>query len=195
MQALEFNHEDFNSHNQNEADKGLLVKFYLKSVMDKDESSFQGRPMFKDLEYVDIKIPGQRDGVARPATARDKSRFPQHYQAFKNRMEMPVSGTPLTEWPAISRSLADQFAFLNIKTVEQLANLNDSLMHEVKGCGNLKQKAKDWLEATKSDGVLSQLRDELTSRDLKIEEQTKQLEAQEKRLNGLLARLEKVEKA
>lgn len=188
MQTADFDYNDFASNQQSEADKKLLVKFYTKTVPDNDASAAEGRPMFKDKEYVDIRVPGARDGVGRPATPRDKQRFPQHYLAYKNRMEAPLEGTPLSEYPAISRSLADQLSFQNIKTVEQLADLNDSLMHTIPGAQNFKQKAKDWLESTKDDGVLSRMRDELSQRDLKIQEQGDQLA-------GLLKRLDAMEQA
>ena len=164
-QAAEYDHEDFLPQNQDAGDQTLLVKFYHRSIKDEKESSSEGRPIFKEREYVDIRIPGQQDNVIRPATERDKLRFPRHYAAFQQRMEMPVEGTPLIEWPAIDRSLADQLAFQNIKTVEQLADLNDHSMDGIMGAQSLKQKAKDWLEATKDDGVLSQLRDEIIERD------------------------------
>ena len=185
MQTAEYNHEDFQQNNQNEADKTLLVKFYLKSVPDTAESAEKGRPMFRELEYIDIKVPGQRDGVARPATARDKGRFPQHYQAFKNRMEMPVSGTPLSEWSAVSRSMAEQLSFQNVKTVEQLADLNDSNMGFMPGLQTFKQKAKDWLLSTKDNAILGQLRDELTERDAKITEQADLIAKMSARLDNL----------
>lgn len=102
-------------------------------------------------------------------------------------MEAPSDGTPLSEWPAISRSFADQLSFANVKTVEALADLNDNLMHNIPGVQNYKQKAKDWLESTKDDAVLSQMRDELTSRDTTIEEQAKTIELLTKRLDKLEA--------
>ena len=188
MQTAEYNHEDFSSNSQSEADKTLLVKFYIKSLPDKEATAKEARPMFKDVEMVDIKVPGQRDGVARPATYRDKTRFPRHYEAFKARVELPAEGTPLAEWPAISRSMADQLSFINIKTVEQLADFHDSSMTGVPGAQTLKQKAKDWLEATKDDAILAQLRDELTARDTIIE-------GQEKNIKILMKRLEKLEAA
>jgi len=187
MQTADFNYEDFDPRNQNKADETLLVKFYLKSVPDQPATLVEGRPMFKDIEIVDIRVPGHRDGVARPATPRDKQRFPRHYAAFKNRTEAPTEGTPLTEWGAISRSLADQLAFINVKTVEQLASLNESDMGGLHGMVGFKQKAKDWLEYTKDDAIVAKLRDEITERDDKIVELTGNLES-------LLARVEELEK-
>jgi hypothetical protein len=144
--------------------------------------------MFKDIEVIDIRVPGSRDGAARPASPRDKQRFPQHYQAFKNRMESPEDGTPLSEWPAVSRSLAEQLSFQNIKTVEQLADLNDNLVSMIPAGQTFKQKAKDWLEATKDDGVLSRIRDESDAREAENVTLREQIA-------GLTARLDAMEPA
>jgi len=185
MQALDVDYHDFDSGHQSEADKTLLVKFYHKSVQDFEETSVEGRPIFKEKEYINIRIPGQQDEVSRPAKYDDKQRFPRHYSAFQQRMEMPIEGTPLTEWPAITRSLADQLAFQGIKTVEQMSNLNDNNMGSLHGMQTLKQKAKDWLDSTKDDGVLSRLRDELSSRDALIETQQGQIAIMLSRIEAL----------
>ena len=82
MQA-DINHEDFLQTHQSEQDEKLLVKFYYKTVKDVGASEEQRRPVFKEREYIDIRIPGSRGtGAARPATLRDRKRFPRHYAAF-----------------------------------------------------------------------------------------------------------------
>ena len=117
------------------------------------------------MEYIDIRIPGSRDGAARPARFADKQRFPRHYAAFQQRIELAEEGTPLTEWPVVSRSLADEMAFFNIKTVEQLANVNDNVAGQFMGAQMYKQKAKAWLERAKEDVTVDKLKEELAQRD------------------------------
>ena len=127
MQTAEFDHNNFDRQsNKNAGDDKLLVKFYIKARPDKGKTLEEGRPMFKDVEYIDIRIPGSRDGVGRRATDDDKARFPLHYQAFKNRTDEEfVEGTLLTEWSLIGRSQAEELAFFNCRTVEQLAEMDD----------------------------------------------------------------------
>ena len=119
MQTADFNVDDFQSAGKREVDKALLVKFFMKPKQDKGQTEKEGRPIFKDVEYVDIKIPGNRGaGACRPATPADKARFPEHYAAFKQRTEVDLdAGTPLTEWSVISRSQAEELSFFHIKTV------------------------------------------------------------------------------
>ena len=56
MQTAEYNHEDFDPNNRKAQDEQLLVKFFVKAVPDKNATKEEGRPIFKDVEYVDIKI-------------------------------------------------------------------------------------------------------------------------------------------
>ena len=62
--TAEFNHEDFEQTRAAEQDEKLLVKFYYKTVKDQDASEKQGRAVFKEREYVDIRIPGARGAGA-----------------------------------------------------------------------------------------------------------------------------------
>lgn len=186
LEIAEYDINHFDSSMQSEADRALLVKFFYRSVPDRIASDEEGRPIYKEREYIDIRVPGSRDNVCRPATVQDKGRFPMHYQAFKNRIAQPEEGTPLSEWPGISRSLAEQLSFENIKTVEQLSELNDSLMHNVKNGQGLKQRAKDWLEFTKDSKALTNMRSELEERD-------KQIEDLSFRLNVLSEKLEEMQ--
>lgn len=176
METYETDHTVF-TREQNEADKALLVRFFTKSVQDNARSAQEGRPIFRDKEYIEIRFPGNRtDAVARPATSKDKQRFPAHYKAFKERVAMPEVGTPLGEWPVISRSQAEELAFYNVKTVEQLASVSDSQGQKFMGFNGLRQKAKEFLELSKGVVEASQLRDELKQRDEVIQGLQKQMD-------------------
>lgn len=174
MQTADFDHTLFEQGN-NEGDKNLLVKFFTKPKEDKAASLEEGRPIFKDVCYVDIRVAGSRNGhVCRPATLHDKQRFPRHHDAFKNREEMPTEGTPLTEWALMTRSMAEEFAYINVKTVEQLANMPDNNAQKFMGGNTLKQKAKDWLEAAAGKAgelKFKALADEVTAENEALKEQ------------------------
>jgi hypothetical protein len=176
MAFADVNYTDFETSNQAEVDKTLLVKFYYKSVQDQAATRAEGRPIFREKTYIDIKVPGQRDGAARPATADDKSRFQRHYDAFKARIELPVDGTPLAEWPLITGSTVEEMSFMNIKTVEQLADLSDNLAGKFMGAQNFKAKAKAWLERAKKELTAESLQHELADRDALLVDMQLQLD-------------------
>lgn len=185
MAVAEYDYADFEHSQQNEQDQKLLVKFYTKAIQDRNASEEQGRPVYKDAEYIDIRVPGSRDGAARRATARDIARFPRHYAAFKQRIELPEEGTPLTEWGGVSRSLAEELAFANVKTVEQLCDMPDNLASQMRGIVGIKAKAQAWVARCREDVTKEKLEQELASRDKLLDEMQEQMTAMKNRLSEL----------
>lgn len=181
------------AHNAQAGDDQLLVKFYIKAKHDPTASEEAGRPIYKDTEYVSIIQPGNKDNVVeRPATDRDKQRFPKHYAAFKNRVsdsDEYLEGTLLDEWPGITRSQVEELKFFNVRTVEQLVNLADSGAQNIMGVHTLKEKAKRFLASKADDAAAA----ELAARDAKIAEQQKLIDALSARLDALEAEVEEVE--
>jgi hypothetical protein len=150
-------------------DEQLLVKFFVHPRKMARESAKEGRPIFEDCEYISIKVPGNRgSAVERPATSKDKARFPRHYAAFKAKDREVLVGTPLEEWPGIARSQVEELRFFNIQTVEQLVDLTDTNAQNFRGIEALKTRARDFLEAAKGSAATVELRAELESRDQQI---------------------------
>ena len=170
MLTADLNPDDFKARNQSKLDEGLLVKFFIKPLQDDEETKKQGRPIFKDVEYVDIKIPGDRlGGIARPARQADIERFPRHYEAFKSRTKNEyIEGTLLAEWPLMSRSMVEQLAFFNVRTVEQLVAMSDGNAQQFMGINKMKAKAKEWLKIAKEGKAAADMAAELDKRDDEI---------------------------
>lgn len=190
MQIADFNHQDFEPNAQSKLDEQLLVKFFTKQKEDKTASLKEGRPIFKDVEYIDIKVPGNRSGGAcRVANFQDKQRFPRHYAAFQQRKEMPVEGTPLGEWPLMSRSQVEELAFHNVKTVEQLVAMSDGLSAQFMGMNSLRTKAKMWLEQTEDTARINEI-ESLKEANLEKDEKILTLESQ---MLNLMERFDKMD--
>ena len=126
---------------------GLLVKFYMEPYLNKAKSKEQGRPIYEDVEFVSIKPVGTRtNGIVRKATSLDLEWYPEHYAKFKARVEgeRNVEGSLLVDWPPIPRALVEEYKFLNIFTVEQLAAVSDTNLRH--GMLAWREKAKLFLE-------------------------------------------------
>ncbi len=90
------------------------------------------------------------------------------YEAWKKGQEIPESGTPLGAWPGLTSEQANAFKQSGMKTVEDIAGMNDrqKAMVKLPGLERLKAEAKTFLEAKDSRGVeleLQRLRDELAA--------------------------------
>lgn len=170
MQIAEYDADDFDRSRQSEQDKTLFVKFYNKSVQNKAETLKQGRPIFDERVYIDIRAPGNRESLyGGPATPQYINRFPEHYKAFMNRTTGELmQGTPLAEWPQITRSQVEEFSFFNVRTVEQLAAMSDEVAQKFMGMHGLRQKAKEFLARNGTKAEKEELEAKLAARDEQI---------------------------
>lgn len=160
--------EDVLKGNSNSQDDRLMVKFYLGALENTAESEKQGRPIFDEVEFISIAVPGQLDRVDRPAWRLDFERFARQYAAFKSGLQAAESGTPLSVWPVIKANQVAELATRNVRTVEQLANIADIDAQKFMGMNELRQRARDFIEAAKGSAPLTAMRTELEARDAKI---------------------------
>lgn len=152
-------------------DKRLFVNFYRKAVLNKFKSSQEGRPIFDEVDYVRIIIPGDKYNVVdTPATEEHtRVRFAEQYERFLKGQEQATSGTPLEMWPQLTISQVAELKAINVYTVEQLAEMSDQLAQKFMGNHQLRQKAKLYLEAAAGEAVTTKMQAELEKRDNEIE--------------------------
>ena len=86
---------------------GVCVRFYSDAVEIKHESEKEGRTIFRDMPHIQKLIPG--DGsvvIERVAKDHDIKMYPREWEAFKRQEVTGISGTPLEQWPQITRAQA-----------------------------------------------------------------------------------------
>lgn len=148
-------------------DSGCHVEFSIEAIEDEEASVREGRPIYKDVEFITIRYAGDRNTVNKRPVKKyadahgpeDAVRFPRQYQAFKNKQATVTEGTPITEWAMVSKSLAMELKGLNIHTVEMLAAVSDANL-SWHGARTMRDKAKAWLEQAKSGAGVSKLQAE-----------------------------------
>lgn len=175
----------------NEADKRLRVNFGYFPHINQTKSTEEGRPIYDEIVYVTIMVPGERDVVHRPAWEKDYGRFPMQYQAFLNKRDQDAgSGTPLKMVTWLSAGQVKELEFFNCYTLEQLANLSDASAAKFMGVQSLKQRAKDFLVAAKEAAPLLTIRAEIEKKDQDLAAQARALEEQGARIKALEKALE-----
>lgn len=154
------------------ADDGKLhVRFFSKPRLNPDKSSEANRPIYEDTTYIEIMMPGEKNNIIqRPAWAQDFQRFGALYDQFL-RGEEQISGTPLQVLPFLAPAQIEEFAFFKVRTVEQLAGLNDAVAGRMMGGHEFKKKAKEWLEAINSGSELRKEIEALKARNAALEAQ------------------------
>lgn len=166
--------------------------FHLKSVRMDAESEAKGRDVYRDFEYVEIIIPGQRRStIDRKVREEDKHRWPQAYAAFKANREMPLEGTPLEKWTLASPADVENMKFMNVRTVETLAALTDSQCQECgMGARKLRGLAQEWLTQANGNAGISQLSAKNEALEIRVSELERQLEDALKQNRKLKAKAE-----
>lgn len=140
------------------ADRGVHARFYTVPVQDKRESSSAGRPIFRDTEFIEIVAAGNANNVVRrKATNEDKQRFPRQYEAYRQGAADQIIGTPLTEVPWITRSQVEELAYIRIRSLEELAHVDDNVCARMAGLYDLKRKAKAAMDAADAAAPLTEL--------------------------------------
>lgn len=171
--------EDWSQSSEQGKEERLYVSFGLHPQLDEDESNKNARPIYKDVEFVKIVVPGDKQNqIHRPVRPQDKQRFAKAYAAFKAGTQDQLTGTPLSEWSGIGRSQMEELKHFGVRTVEQLAALSDSNAQNIGPIMALRQRAKDYLEQAKGHAPLAQMRAELEKRDNIIETLQRQMKEQ-----------------
>lgn len=186
-----------NVNNPNFGDDRLGVLFYTRTVEDVARTRAEGRKCFRDREYVKIMVPGDRLNIIdRPVQVTglqatdDTLRFPRQYAKFKNQQEQVAhDGTPLSLWPQLPGSLAEELKYLNIFTVEQLATLADTHVAKIPRGHEFKRKAAEFVAAQKDAEQVNRLQMELDARDTKIAALETAVKDQAAKIEALLKKL------
>jgi hypothetical protein len=167
---------------QNNADNRLQVRFYKRPVQQDQASLEAGRPIFKDFDFVQICVAGDSlteiDTYALPS---HKTRFPIQWANYMNRQganDQEVVGTPVTEWPLVSKSQAEELRAMKFQTVESIASASDQQLQRMGMAAGMspfafRDKAKAFLnlatnaaETDKREYEINSLKEELAKKDL-----------------------------
>lgn len=174
------------------------IRFERRAIEDRTRSLAEGSYATKDVDFVIITPAGSRDEVERivddwlpqvDRQVRDGRLNPEWakaykgaYAAWKDGQEIPLNGTPIKGWGLLSPSQQENCIRCNVKTVEDLAQLNEEGQRRVgMGALDLKNKAAAWIKAHKAAGPLAAenaaLKARVTSTEAQIAKMQETIEA------------------
>lgn len=170
---------------QQEDDRSLIVEFFIDKKLMGAKSEAAKRPVYEDREYVKIMIKGQDKQIAvHEVTQEHRSRFPIAYQRFLQQKPAEVIGTPIDMLPGVGPSLAHHLKGINLRSIEDLAQITDENAMQRIGPGSreLVNRAKAWLanQAPAATALQDQLAAERAAREAaerRAEEDRKAFEA------------------
>lgn len=149
----------------------IVPRFFVHTVPDPKASKEAGRPIFKDIEAVEIRMAankqtvgvfpahefwqwGEIDGVRQKITY--AMRFADQYKRFKANEAQAMTGTPLEELTFLTQAKRSELKALSIYTAEALATLDGQPLKQLgMGGRELKSQAEAYLNrATDSAAVM-----------------------------------------
>ena len=184
------------------ADSRLYVEFYNNPIQNEFKTTVEGRPIFEDMVFVKIQVPGDNTfNVNTPARDDHKQRFPMHWQRFQNAHgdDMQLIGTPLSHWPLLTPSAVEELKYQKFMTVEQIAGASDAQLNKLgmragTSAFSLRERANNFLDAAKGESEINkradeikQLKDDQAVKDAKHAQELAELKAQ---MTALMAAME-----
>ena len=137
----------------------LTVPFFKTiAVPDAQASKAAGRPIFTDMEIVEVRIAGDRNYAPQfPAhqmwmridgeEVTYAERWPDAYARFAAGKEQVATGTPLSELPFLSEAKRAELRGLKVYTAEALASLDGKNLKALGDMGReMKNQATAYLE-------------------------------------------------
>jgi hypothetical protein len=170
---------------QKTGDDAVVPLFRNLSRQNKAKSDAEGRPIYEDVEVVDIRFAGSRNygtypademshwivdpytGEQRPITYAE--RFRRQYMQFKEHQVQTKSGTPLEIISFLTEARKAELRSQNIYTVEALATIEGA---ELKNLGpggrEMKTQAEEYIAQGKANVPNIQLQAELDAMRAKM---------------------------
>lgn len=153
-------------------ERPAYVRFEVRAIENKVESLKQGIYVADDVIYALVTPPYSKDCFEQEVNKWlenqrinvKNQRIPQKYldfwtesyEAFKKGQESPLDGTSVKDWSSISPAQVKMLLAAKMYTIEDLAASNDEGLRRL-GMGglDLRNKAKNWLQAASDHGPLT----------------------------------------
>lgn len=149
------------------------VSFEVRAVEDRTASISAGHYVTKDIDFALITPQGSKDRIElivsewfqmlEAEVRADRfplawlSAFKEAYKFWKEGLEIPENGFSILNWPVLSPSQVRTFLDMGIRTVEDVAAMNEeAIRHIGMGGRSLKQRAADWLASSENVGKASE---------------------------------------
>ncbi|MCB1460903.1 MAG: hypothetical protein KDJ90_00390 [Nitratireductor sp.] len=170
-----------------------------------------GQPVFKTMMFVDVYTPGDRKNFVtyevkdRPGIngqvltkeqwLASKGWLEQFnkYKATKQASSELIDGTPLDQWPSITREFSEVLKFNKVYTVEQLAAAHDGVLAVIgPGAFDLREMARKWTSDAVNKGSATMMAVEIDKLNEQIAEQGRSEAEKDRRIAELERKLSSI---
>lgn len=164
------------------------VQFEQRAVEDRNATIKAGGLVMRDVDYVIVMQVGSKDTAEKEALdwLNDLNRLAQNgnypiewaqhfrrqYESWKAGHEVPELGLSVRQWPSLSKAQAENLLAAGVRTVEDVATMNEQTMQRVgMGARELQRKARAYVDSRETNKAAEQiaaLQAEVENRDATI---------------------------
>lgn len=175
------------------------VTFEQRAVEDRNASIAAGGMVMRDVDFVIVRQVGSKNTLEKDAAewladlsnlvsngtypAEWAAHFREKFNAYKAGQSEPELGLSVKQWPSLSKAQVENLLSAGVRTVEDVAAMNESAMQKVGlGARELKKKAVAYIEtrdANKATEMINALRVENETKDERIASLEARLQALE----------------
>lgn len=167
----------------------VIPRFYIHTVPNPVKSKEAGRPIFDDMEVVEVRFAADRQTIGvypanaqcgqmedefgnfRPMTYAE--RWPEQYRRFKANQQQIAEGTPVDELPFLTQSKRAELRALGVFTAEALAALDGQPLKNLgQGGRELKNQAQAYLDAASGTANVTKMAAQIAELQERIRELT-----------------------
>lgn len=143
----------------------VVPRFYTELRKTDQVDPTTGTSKFVEVEYVQLLMPGQKDAPVKRVTDEIRSIYANFYaqwKATKVNPDMIGDGIPLALWPTCPTTLAKSLELINVFTVQQLAEIPDTVLTQpgTIGLRDYRDKARAFIESAKTTAPIARLESE-----------------------------------
>lgn len=123
-------------------------KFFLHAALNGNKTEAAKHNVYDDVVYIEIFIKGNTNtSFSRPKKDEDEQEFPKEWKAYLTQTNIEDNGTPLNALPTLGPSMQMNLNAQGIRTIEDLAELSDSVVIGEQGMVDLRKRAVAYLAA------------------------------------------------
>ena len=120
---------------QRDPDKSLSVRFFSVPMQDNFQSKEKGRPIFTDVDMVEILLPGDDKNIIKTFAREDhKERWPRQWAHYASKMEGDqrlIGKTPLSAWQRLTPAQSEELRAMKFFAVDDIANASDAALQRI----------------------------------------------------------------
>lgn len=197
---------DMHTDPQYKTDDGSALRIWKDAAQNNFLSEREGRPIFDEVTFVEVISPGSGNStpvfevmrVLAPEAKHPDPKYGVKYKEYKkylddfeqsDNIDTSLAGTPLAQWPEMTRTMVATMKAQKIFTIDALAQLPDSKLHVVGPDGrSWREKAIAHIENAKNTGYATHLAAELTRQKADnddLRDQVKAMAAQMAKLEAM----------